>query len=910
MIEGLEEIFYEFIEEGLELLSGLENSLTDLEKSPDSEESIDEAFRCIHTLKGNSACFELVNLTELAHVLEDILGQVRDKKISVVPELLNHLIEGVDKIGLMLGDPDEIEGVNCEEIIEKCKVWLGVDSKKNSESNKNHEIKDPFLNSKVTTSNFLYWIRCGLECKEALQAELSQMGTIHESLEDQGFFDCLYETVLDKAFFEDLDYDISVIEEHCDDEIVVKIKKEVLKKQEAPKAKQRKEGFARISYTLLDKLIELSGELILCRNQFTRKLDRELTQDFHALSTLINDMQDGLMMTRMQPFSIVSSKFPRMVRDTARKLNKKVNFEVRGDSVEMDRTILEGAKSIFTHLVRNSLDHGIELPEARRAKGKDQEGNILIDVSQNTGFVQFLISDDGSGIDPQKLKEKALSKSIITQSQMEEMSDDAALNLIYSPGFSTNGNVTDISGRGVGMDVVKTEVEKLSGSISLKSDPSSGTLFTIKLPQSMAILHSLIIQANNQSYAIPRNNISEVIRVDGGDKESFKEIEGSTLLRHRGRLLPLLDLNTMINHSLSKDEVTSAKRVDIYSDVMTIIVVKQMEKSYGLIVENVQYQEEVVIKPLNEFLESFKIFTGMTILSTGKVCFILDVQALAEKGGIKHTDVVSISGEKVSSLTSESFFVFENSYNEQFAIPIGQVSMIHQVSLKELAICGESHFIDILGMEYKVIDLTDFINIKNCNLFDNETVYIVRVKGILGKWVIACKKLIGTQDFPINLNFLPSSDKYVVGNLIKDQTVINFLDLLQFDKTFHGNAISVDKAKVLVVDDSRLIRKVISQFLQSSGFEVVQADNGLEAISKIEGDDFNLILSDIEMPKMNGFELVSSLKEKDIKDIPIIALTSLASKSVREKALDCGFDDLVLKFDTAGLVDVLKRYIG
>ena len=196
--------------------------------------------------------------------------------------------------------------------------------------------------------------------------------------------------------------------------------------------------------------------------------------------------------------------------------------------------ILEGAKSIFTHLVRNSLDHGVEHPDERIKSGKNPEGSIAVQVSQNTGFVQFEIIDDGGGINPEKLKEKALNKNIITQSQLENMSDDAALNLIYSPGFSTAGNITDISGRGVGMDVVKTEVEKLGGSISLKSELGSGTTFTIKLPQSMAILHSLIINSNDKSYAIPRNNISEVIRVNGNDTGSFKEVEGSTLLKHRG----------------------------------------------------------------------------------------------------------------------------------------------------------------------------------------------------------------------------------------------------------------------------------------------------------------------------------------------------------------------------------------
>ena len=238
------------------------------------------------------------------------------------------------------------------------------------------------------------------------------------------------------------------------------------------------------------------------------------------------------------------------------------------------------------------------------------------------------------------------------------MDDDKAVNLVYMPGFSTAGQISDVSGRGVGMDVVKTEVEKLGGSINLESVLGQGTKITIKLPQSMAILHSLVVKSGNHNFAIPRNNISEVLKISDSDLGQFQEVEGSTLLRHRGRLLPLLQLAKIVENSLSRTEVTTAKQIDQSSTPLTVIVIKQMDKAYGLIVDEVLYQEEVVIKPLNEFLESFRIFTGMTILSTGKVCFILDVHQLAEKGGVRHSDVVSLSAQKSVNLETDSFFVF------------------------------------------------------------------------------------------------------------------------------------------------------------------------------------------------------------------------------------------------------------
>ena len=905
-MNNLDDIFCEFIEEALESLHLLEDCLRDLEKDPTLQTKTDEAFRHIHTLKGNSSCFEMKTLTSLAHLLEDVMGRMREGELTVNQEIVQDLIVGVDQIGFILSDPENSQNVSCDEAISLLEKYMASSSSVENSVTKS-ALVNPFKEVSLKCPDFLYWIRLTGDDSLAFVEELEKLGKIHQHATSESCHDFLFETVLESTFFDILDYEIHIEEIDGNLERVVENKKESLKPVSVAEQKTvRKENFARINYQLLDKLIELSGELILCRNQFTRKLEPELLQEFHALSMLINDMQDGLMMTRMQPFSIVSSKFPRMIRDTSRKLNKKVKFEVLGENIEMDRTILEGAKAIFTHVLRNSLDHGIESPEERISNGKSGEGLLKIDVTQSTGYVQFTVSDDGAGISRDKIKAKAVSNGIITKVQADAMDHDKALNLIYSPGFSTSGNVTDISGRGVGMDVVKTEIEKLGGSISVKSEEGYGTTFTIKLPQSMSILHSLIVKSRKQSYAIPRNNISEVLKVTEDQSDIFQEVEGSTLLKHRGRLLPLLNLNTMIDSCTSKSTCLEAKTLGAENYPVTIIVIKQMDKSYGLVVDEVLFQEEVVIKPLNEFLESFKIFTGMTILSTGKVCFILDVHNLAEKGNIKYSDIVSISGKSSVNLSKDSFFVFENYPNERFAIPIGQVEMIHQLKSSELARCGDDYFVDIIGKEYKVIDLSSYVPSRSEDIFEEENVYIIRLKGIIGEWVLACNKLIGTEDFDTDLKCLPTESDYTVGQLIHEQIVTNFLDIMSIDCK-RSNIQVDDSREILIVDDSRIVRNMMSQVLRSNGYKVITAENGRKAVEVLESNKVSIIFSDIEMPVMTGYELAMEIKEKQLSSAPLIAVSSLKSDKAKEQAFKSGFDHFLLKFDLNSLMDYLQR---
>jgi CheY-like chemotaxis protein len=332
-----------------------------------------------------------------------------------------------------------------------------------------------------------------------------------------------------------------------------------------------------------------------------------------------------------------------------------------------------------------------------------------------------------------------------------------------------------------------------------------------------------------------------------------------------------------------------------------------MEKSYGLIVDKVQYQEEVVIKPLNEFLESFKIFTGMTILSTGKVCFILDTHSLASKGEIQYSEIVSISDKSSKSFSNESYFVFENCPNERYAIPIGQVEMIHQFKVSELARCGHDYFVDFDGKEYKVVDLANYVPSRAKNIFEeDDNIYIVRLKGLICDWVLGCKNLIGRKDYENNLQFLSTDCEVIVGQLIKGQTVTSFLDIISID--LKRSAIKVNGSEeVLIVDDSRVVRNMMSQIFKSHGYKPITAENGSQAIQILKSTEVSIIFSDLEMPGMNGFEMAVEIKEKDLSKATLVAFSSFKSDEFKSKAFESGYDHFLVKYDHENLLKYLEK---
>ena len=390
------------------------------------------------------------------------------------------------------------------------------------------------------------------------------------------------------------------------------------------------ENSIRVEVGLLDRLMNLVGELVLVRNQISQisqSNDQSLLPgSAQKLSHITSELQAGVMKTRLQPIGNILSKFPRLVRDAAMAGDKKIRLEMSGQQTELDKSIIEAVKDPLTHLIRNCIDHGIEIPERRAAAGKPEEGVIRLRAFHEAGLVLVEVSDDGGGIRPEVIREAALRCGLLTVSQADAMTNHDLIQLIFVPGFSTAREVTKLSGRGVGMDVVKTNLERISGAIEVTSESGKGTLFKIKLPLTLAIIPALLVGSGGERFAIPQASLRELVRLEAADAaRKIEWIENAPVYRLRGRLLPLIDLGRELGFP--------ARAPDTGRDV-NIVVLESHHGTFGLIVDHVQDTEEIVVKPLGRLLKSLSVFAGATIMGDGRVVLILDVMGLAQRARV------------------------------------------------------------------------------------------------------------------------------------------------------------------------------------------------------------------------------------------------------------------------------------
>jgi two-component system chemotaxis sensor kinase CheA len=442
----------------------------------------------------------------------------------------------------------------------------------------------------------------------------------------------------------------------------------------------------RVEVHLLDRLMNLVGELVLTRNQITqfsgRQNDPNLATPTQQLNLLTSELQAEVMKTRMQPISNVFDKFPRVVRDVAMNCGKQVQIEMEGRETELDKSLLEAIKDPLTHIVRNSVDHGIEMPEQRIASGKRPEGHIKLRASHEGGQVLVEISDDGGGIDSVRVKNKAVERRLITAQQAAHMSEREILNLIFLPGFSTAEKVTNISGRGVGMDVVKTNIDRINGSVELQSRAGKGTTVKIKIPLTLAIVRAVIVQSNGKRFAIPQVSIQELVRLDGDSVHTeIEQVHGVPVYRIRGRLLPLVYLSQELN--LVKHESEGMEQ----DAAANIVVLQADDHLFGLVVDEINDSEEIVVKPLSKQLKGTRVFAGATIMGDGKVALILDVVGLAQSASIL-TEVREYAlAEQSEDLLKtqaqvqdekETFLLFAGPDDGRMALPLGLLARLEE----------------------------------------------------------------------------------------------------------------------------------------------------------------------------------------------------------------------------------------
>ncbi len=716
---------------------------------------------------------------------------------------------------------------------------------------------------------------------------------------------------------------------------------------EEPKAAQDAKGqdrqeTVRMNIAILDKLMTLAGELVLVRNQhlmrFSELNDVQARGISQRLDIVTSELQETIMRTRMQPVGVVFGKLPRLVRDLAQKLGKQIELSLSGEEVELDKAILESLADPLVHIIRNSCDHGLEKPEDRERSGKRAAGKISVRAYHEGGQINIEVADDGQGVNIDRVKAKALESGIVTAEQLARMGEKDLVNLIARPGFSTAEKLTEISGRGVGMDVVKSAIERLGGSLEISTIRGEGTSILMRLPLTLAIIPCLIVVVGGQSYALPQANLEELVCLY--DKEMRDRIECEDVqevFRLRDKLLPMVRLNEILARPKpfcdeDKAKISESHRRKCASlaeagalkGALTFAVVKVGSNRFGLIVDKVVGTEEIVVKPMHSTLKPLGVYSGATVMGDGRCALILDIDGVAAHAGLDFAAKSSSQGGVSTSETeaakreeTQTVLLFHNGPDEQFAVPLQLVKRIERIERKRLERIGEKEFISVDGKPTRIVRLDKALKVSACE--DRDEMYLILPKHSSRPFGLLISSLVDILESPMDL----SSDGYledgVLGTAVLRGRITVYPDIYRLvekvdpewlDERKESGAAPEEKRRILLVEDAVFFRQLVKAYLESDGYEVETASNGRKALDRLEagGAAFDLVVSDIEMPVMNGWELVKALKaDKKLSGIPVIALTALDDKKEVGKAKEYGFDQYQIKIDREALLRTVSE---
>ncbi|MEZ6092883.1 MAG: chemotaxis protein CheA [Pirellulaceae bacterium] len=687
-MDQLDEIVREFLVESYENLDELDQRLLELEECPDDRDQLAGIFRTIHTIKGTSGFLAFPNLEHITHVGENLLVPLRDGQFSMTNDIANALLSMVDAVRTILRNI-ESSGVEGDETYESLCQQLEALKDGGGALSADSSSATEICTSETTAAS---------ESTSEIPATEETITPVPEE------FPAATDTVQVDAPTEL-------------PPVIAETPPEPAKQQPAPtSAATPKASFSkraessdtaatvadasvRIDVHILDRLMNLVGELVLARNQilqFSRSSeDSAIIAASQRLNLITSELQEGVMQTRMQPIRNVWSKLPRVVRDLAAACGKKVRVEMEGASTDLDKTILEAIKDPLTHIVRNSVDHGIEKPEVRAERGKNEEGLLLLRAYHEGGQVIIEIVDDGGGINIDRVKEKAIGNGMITEAQAAEMSDRELTNLIMLPGFSTAAAVTNVSGRGVGMDVVKTNVEKIGGTLEILSAFGEGTTMRVKIPLTLAIVPALIVTCQEHKYAIPQISLVELVRVDcTPDNNPIELIDQTPVYRLRGKLLPIVGLKTVLGLSHSKCPKNICEELG-QSEAINIVVLQVEDRHFGLVVDQVTDTQEIVVKPLGGHVKSVTVFAGATIMGDGSVSLILDVNGIAHSSGVLTESGGGQNNENrehlnAARLASETLLIVDSGDGTRTSIPLRSIARLEDISESDIRIsCGQ-----------------------------------------------------------------------------------------------------------------------------------------------------------------------------------------------------------------------------
>ena len=903
-MDDSQSILDEFLIESSENLTRLDLEFVELEQRPEDDELLSSIFRTIHTIKGTCGFFEFQTLEAITHRAENLLSQLREHEKRLTPALTTLLLETVDVIKQILEQIEETgsEGSEAYDTL-RAQLQAACDSDPaaapppDSVSGSPSQVKPEAVESTAAAADNEKPDDEKPDKAAPPEPPAAAAGSAAPGDEQSAVSAAQNaEIAANPAPSDSADS----------------------KSRGASGQRSVADSTIRVDVTLLDNLMNLAGELVLSRNQMLQHSitynDASLTATSQRLNLITTELQAEVMKTRMQPIGVVWNKFPRVVRDLGQASGKQITLKMEGEETELDKTIIEAIKDPLTHIVRNSCDHGIEAPAERAAKGKPAQGTLNLRAYHEGGQVNIEILDDGAGIDPRVIREKALQKGVITADQAQKMGEREILNLVFAAGFSTAAKVTKVSGRGVGMDVVKTHIEKIGGSIDLQSQVGRGTTIRIKIPLTLAIIPALIVSVGNEKFAIPQVNLLELVRLEESVSQTAIEwIHGSPVYRLRGKLLPLIYLNKLL--AAEESEEPSGDKAD---GALNIVVLQADDRMFGLVVEEVYDTQEIVVKPLSELLKGTNCYAGATIMGDGNVALILDVVGLVQLGCVvneSRSQAIAASGQQTETGVERQSLLLFRSGTSRLAVPLALVGRLEEFPRSEIEHAGDRDVVQYREQILALIPLSRQLGLSTTaeSAADNDPVQVIVFTEGTRRVGLVVDEILDIVDEAVTIR---SQHKQpgILGSAVVGGLVTDFIDLHHLienleQKWFSGAAGRQETSgRILIADGSHFSRNLVRNYLEMAGYRVLEAANSQEALERLQRDRVDVLLSGLDLPGEGPFELLRRLRlEPEWRGLPAVALASGPEEMEQREDREFEFDDYQMRFDKEATLNSISR---
>ena len=856
----MDELLRDFLTETTEHIEGAETQLVHFERNPSDASLITSIFRLVHTIKGTSSFLGLESLERVGHAAESVMGMLRDgvpptqHSVTIILAAIDRIKTIIEEIGQNGSEPPGDDS----QIINALEAYYAAGTEAAA--------AEAATAAAETTSN---------DAPEAAVTAPAPVAATPAAPQPAA-------APVASARNEDPEP-----------------AKENAKAADAGAASAGKptanQESIRVSVDTIERMMQLVSELVLSRNQLLElarhREDDSIKTPLQHLSTLTSDLQDAVMRARMQPVGRLYANLPRLVRELSTSLGKNIDLVTEGADTELDRQLIEVIRDPLTHLIRNCADHGIERPEERLAKGKSERGEIRVSAAHEAGQITIDIADDGKGLDTDRIKQKIISQGLATEQDLRAMSNEEIYRYVFEPGFSTAQVVSNVSGRGVGMDVVRSNIEAIGGSVSLTSVEGKGSRFSLRIPLTLAIAPALIIEVAGQRFALPQTSVVEAVSLGSNYKDLIQNVQNALVLKLREEVIPAVELRNVVR--LGGDQEATGEKLAVVMRVGT--------DSFCIIVDGVADIQEIVVKPLSASLAHLKVFSGHTILGDGSVVLILDPSGLAANLGIeKSTDKKRTEARDQNSLERRRLVMFKAGSGAPKVLPLSLVSRIEMVETKRIESSDGRLMVLLQGRLMPIVPISHEIDM-------SRPAYPVLVVATENRSIgLMADEIIDILEEKLEIQ-LASANSELVGSAEIRGQAIELIDVAHFIRMAEHGATAATPQRILFVSDDQLVRDLLAPAVAASGYalsSIAVPKDINEVFAQMAASD--AVILDADAPSLSSPGFLRALKErKDADIIPVIGLSKSTTPRATRIATESGMVSLLSKHDRHTLLETI-----